>query len=64
MSARGGKVLQRGIPVRDVAARLGHADLAITLRTYAPATTEGQRRAAKAIEGLLRDGDFFVASEI
>lgn len=57
-------LLQRGIPVRDVAARLGHADPAMTLRTYAHATTEGQRRAAKAIEDLLRDGDLFAVSEI
>jgi integrase len=44
--------LLAGIPLPDVSQRLGHADVAITARTYSHAISDG-RRVAEAIERVL-----------
>lgn len=43
-------VLAGGADVEAVANNLGHADVSVTLNTYATATQEGKRRAAKVME--------------
>jgi integrase len=45
--------LGAGVPVRDVAARLGHASASTTLDRYAHALPAGDQRAAAALEAAL-----------
>lgn len=45
---------QPGVNVKAMAERLGHANVSITLNTYAHVLPDMQRAAAKALEGLFR----------
>ena len=49
-------VLQAGVPVHVAAARLGHADPAITLRVYAHVLQDQAWEAADVFAGLLGRG--------
>jgi len=49
-------LLSRGIPIPDVARRLGHADASITLRVYAHSVAGGDEQAAAAL-GMALDGE-------
>ena len=49
-------LLQAGVPVHVVAARLGHADPAITLRVYAHVLQDQELEAAEVFAGLLSRG--------
>jgi integrase len=44
-----------GLPIRDVAARLGHTDASLTLRTYAHALPAADERASEMVGGLLSE---------
>lgn len=46
-------LLSAGVSLRTVADRLGHEDPALTLRTYAHALPNDQKRAAETVENLL-----------
>lgn len=46
--------LAAGTPVKVLAQRLGHADVAVTLRVYAHATRQDDEVAAMAVAALLR----------
>ena len=43
------------ISTKITSQRLGHADVAFTLRTYAHPSVEFQKEAAELIDGLLQD---------
>ncbi|GAB3211272.1 hypothetical protein GCM10027294_32910 [Marinactinospora endophytica] len=45
-----------GVPVHVVAARLGHADPAITLRVYAHVVRDAETAAAEVFAQALADG--------
>jgi hypothetical protein len=45
-----------GVDVQTVAARLGHADRALTLRVYASFMEEQDRKAADIMGGVLKPG--------
>lgn len=47
------RALARGIPVKEVSERLGHADPAFTLREYTWATPSIQRAAANVLDDIL-----------
>ncbi|MEI2824979.1 MAG: tyrosine-type recombinase/integrase [Dermatophilaceae bacterium] len=47
-------LLKAGVPVHDVAARLGHADPAITLRVYAHVLDDQASGAATTFENLVK----------
>jgi integrase len=47
-------LLQVGVPVAAVSARLGHANAAVTLGIYSHATTDAEAAAAQAAASLLR----------
>lgn len=47
-------LLLAGVPVHVVAARLGHADPAITLRVYAHVIRAAEARAAEVFTGAIR----------
>jgi integrase len=47
------QLLDAGVPVPTVAARLGHADGTTTMRIYAHRTTRGDERAAAAVGAAL-----------
>ncbi len=47
-------LLSRDVNVKEVAERLGHEDISITLRHYAPALPSRQEKAAAAVESLFR----------
>lgn len=55
-STRPSLLLQAGVPVHVVAARLGHADPAITLRVYAHVLQDQELEAAEVFAGLLSRG--------
>jgi len=44
------------VPLRTLAAMLGHADPAFTLRTYAHSSDEGMQAAATALATLFETG--------
>jgi integrase len=46
-------LLQAGVPVAAVSARLGHANAAVTLGIYSHATTDSEAAAAQAAGALL-----------
>ncbi len=46
-------LLRAGVPIKVVSQRLGHEDIATTLRTYAHAMEGDQERAANAMETIL-----------
>ena len=48
------ELLAGGIPARDAAEMLGHADASLTLRIYAHATAERQQAAAKVLAGVVQ----------
>jgi len=50
-------LLMAGVPVHVVAARLGHADPAITLRVYAHVVRDAETAAAEVFAQALADGD-------
>lgn len=49
-------LLRSGVNLRAVSDRLGHADVALTLRTYTHALPDDQERAAAVMGGLLPPG--------
>jgi len=50
------QLIGAGVDVRTVAARLGHADPALTLRVYASFMEEQDRKAANIMAGVLKPG--------
>jgi integrase len=53
--AHGSYLIQRGVSVKVVQERLGHATAAFTLNTYAHVLAGMQPQAARAISEMLRD---------
>jgi integrase len=47
-------MLRSGVPVKVVTQRLGHADVAVTMRIYQHVTAQDDRQAADALERALR----------
>lgn len=47
------KLLRAGVPVKVVAQRLGHADVAVTMRVYQHVTAQDDRSAAEILERAL-----------
>jgi integrase len=49
-------MLRAGVPVKVVSQRLGHADVAVTMRVYQHTTTQDDQAAADVLEHALRGG--------
>lgn len=47
-------LVRRGVPIKVVAERLGHADASMTLRVYTHVYEEQRREAALSLEELLQ----------
>lgn len=51
--AGGDELLRAGVPVKAVTERLGHADVAVTMRVYEHATAQDDQAAADALARAL-----------
>jgi integrase len=51
------QLMAAGVPVTEVAERLGHRDSSVTLRVYSHSTDEGQQRATDVLGDLLKPAD-------